>query len=153
MPENKILEWHHFWGSAALKALQAEAERLSASAPRLRVVWHCNVENVVIREAYLSNYFHVFINVSHSEGLPVSFMEAFSAGIPVLATDVGGNGELVKGNAGALLPQNFTQEDFNTALWQLLQTDAAARGSARACYETHFSAADNYAAFYRDFIA
>lgn len=153
IPESKILEWHHFGGGAALKTLQAEAERLSASAPRLRVVWHGNVENAVIREAYLSNYFHAFINVSSSEGLPVSFMEAFSAGIPVLATDVGGSGELVKGGAGALLPKNFTQEDFNTALWQLLQTDSLARGSARACYEAHFSAEDNYAAFYRDFIA
>ena len=32
----------------------------------------------------------LFINLSSSEGIPVSIMEAMSFGIPVISTDVGG---------------------------------------------------------------
>lgn len=45
----------------------------------------------------------VFCNVSSSEGLPVSLMEAASCGIPLLATDVGGNSEIVDNNVGRLV--------------------------------------------------
>jgi glycosyltransferase involved in cell wall biosynthesis len=38
------------------------------------------------------------------EGIPVSLMEAMSAGIPVLATDSGGTRELIGEGAGALVP-------------------------------------------------
>ena len=37
-----------------------------------------------------SNSINLFVNVSETEGLPVSIMEAISFGIPALATDVGG---------------------------------------------------------------
>ena len=34
--------------------------------------------------------YHVFLNVSSSEGVPVSIIEAMSFGIPCIATNVGG---------------------------------------------------------------
>lgn len=46
--------------------------------------------------------------MSETEGVPVSIMEAFSVGIPALATDVGGVAELVNGQNGALLSAEVT---------------------------------------------
>lgn len=44
---------------------------------------------------YAEHHPSVLINVSTSEGVPVSVMEAMAHGVPVLATDVGGTRELL----------------------------------------------------------
>jgi glycosyltransferase involved in cell wall biosynthesis len=47
---------------------------------------------------------------SRSEGLPVVLLEGMSAGVPVLATDVGANKEvLLNGEAGTMLPADCMQ--------------------------------------------
>ncbi|MEM7434227.1 MAG: glycosyltransferase [Myxococcota bacterium] len=43
---------------------------------------------------------------SHREGLPLSLLEAMSFAVPVVATDVGGVGELLAGGDGVLVPAN-----------------------------------------------
>lgn len=45
----------------------------------------------------------VFVLASHMEGMSNALMEAVAAGLPVVATDVGGNAEVV-GRAGVLCP-------------------------------------------------
>jgi glycosyltransferase involved in cell wall biosynthesis len=53
---------------------------------------------------------HVVVSTSHTEGLPVSLLEASAAGLPVVATDVGGVGELVTdGSNGLLIPPGDAQ--------------------------------------------
>jgi glycosyltransferase involved in cell wall biosynthesis len=48
---------------------------------------------------------HAFLHVSHTEGLPQVMFEAQAAGLPVVATDVGGVGEaLGHGARGLLIP-------------------------------------------------
>lgn len=48
----------------------------------------------------------VFVNPSYSEGLPTSVMEAAAIGVPIVATDVGGTGEIVEnGKTGLLIKE------------------------------------------------
>jgi glycosyltransferase involved in cell wall biosynthesis len=53
--------------------------------------------------------FDLFINTSISEGVPVSVMEAFAAGIPAYATDVGGTREIVDDSVGKLMPSTIDE--------------------------------------------
>jgi len=67
-------------------------------------------------QTYLEKPVDVFVNVSSTEGTPVSIMEAVSCGIPVIATAVGGNVEIVKEKNGFLLSENPTPEEIAEAL-------------------------------------
>ncbi len=61
---------------------------------------------------YSTNSIDVFVNVSESEGIPVSIMEALSFGIPVIATNVGGTSEIVDDSVGFLIPKDITAEQL-----------------------------------------
>lgn len=67
-------------------------------------------------ENYLNRPVDVFINASKTEGTSVAIMEAVSCGIPVIATAVGGNVEIVNENNGFLLSPNPTPEEIAHAL-------------------------------------
>ena len=98
--------------------------------------------------------FDVFINVSSSEGLPVTLMEAASSGIPLVATDVGGNSEIVRDTVGLLLPADPTPEDIADVLYRLslLQPADVTMMSlaAKQMWAENFSADINYARFAQD---
>jgi glycosyltransferase involved in cell wall biosynthesis len=61
-----------------------------------------------VLDFYTSNNFDLFVNVSESEGVPISIMEAYSVGIPVVATNVGGTGEIVNDKFGRLIEKDLT---------------------------------------------
>ncbi|HTJ53435.1 MAG TPA: glycosyltransferase [Cyclobacteriaceae bacterium] len=74
---------------------------------------------------YSNSCCDLFINVSETEGLPVSIMEAFAASIPVYATNVGGVSEIVNDTNGKLLSSEISSDvlatiiaDFNTLSYQ-----------------------------------
>ena len=76
----------------------------------------------------LMNYFgtrsiDLFINVSSSEGVPVSVMEAMSFGIPVIATNVGGTSEIVTEKTGLLIKAVFSPEELAGKIEELIQRD------------------------------
>lgn len=47
--------------------------------------------------------FNVFVLPSLSEGIPMTILEAMSLGVPVIASDVGGNAEIIKHGTNGLL--------------------------------------------------
>ncbi len=78
--------------------------------------------------------------ISKSEGLPISILEAMRAGLPVIASDVGGVSELVTTATGWLVPRGDL-EALVDALTAALATpgEQARRGAAaRRMWETQF---------------
>jgi len=62
----------------------------------------------------------LFLNVSESEGVPVSIMEALSCGLPIIATNVGGTSEIVDSHVGLLVDKNFSFDDIGDAINKLI---------------------------------
>ena len=95
--------------------------------------------------------FDAFVNVSSSEGLPVTLMEAASSGVPLVATRIGGNPEIVDQACGRLLPADPTPLQVATVLAEIaLQSPderAAMRAASHDRWATDFSAERNYGAF------
>jgi glycosyltransferase involved in cell wall biosynthesis len=86
----------------------------------------------------------VFINVSSSEGVPVSIMEAMSFGIPAIATDAGGNREIVNSSSGFLIPVDCSIETLETTLLSLLNDPPL---DAFRMWSDHYKASSNYFLF------
>ena len=76
-----------------------------------------NIPNERLLNYYRDSYYDIFLNVSTSEGLPVSIMEAMSFGIPCIATDVGGTKEIVDHTInGVLLHEDSSPERIKDAI-------------------------------------
>jgi glycosyltransferase involved in cell wall biosynthesis len=116
--------------------LGAHADRLGLNG-RLRFLGP--VENPVP----LLSRMDIFVLPSHMEGMSNALLEAMAAGRPVVATDVGGNAEVVlDGVTGLLVPPRDPCR-MADALLALLDDPAraGAMGAAgRARVEDHFSA-------------
>jgi glycosyltransferase involved in cell wall biosynthesis len=101
----------------------------------------CVVEGVVpherVNEIYKKYYPNVFINLSSSEGVPVSIMEALSMGIPIIATDVGGSSEIVDRQVGALVSSEIDIRVIEKEIETIVQFS---RQYSKAAYErwNHF---------------
>ena len=99
---------------------------------------------------YRNNPVDLFANVSESEGTPVSIMEAISCGMPVLATAVGGNPEIVSEQNGKLLSPNPTPDEIAASIFSILDNpDLAAekRTGSRRVWHEKYNADSNFQAF------
>lgn len=114
-----------------------------------RVRFMGSIPNNDLIEIYKTNHISYFCNVSTMEGLPVSIMEAFSFGIPVIATNVGGTSELVSEKEGRLIEAEIDSNMLYEVLEEevLLSEDSykSKRVSARRKWMTTVSADSNYA--------
>ena len=134
---NRVVHWTHFGGGPDLERIRSSLRRGAAN-------FHPRLPGQVANQAVMAHYAHepvdAFILLSESEGLPVSIQEAASAGIPVVATDVGGVRELVTAENGVLLGADPSVSEVVTALECLLLTaNPTALSSARAASHLRWS--------------
>ncbi len=97
---------------------------LEAQARFLRISDHVVFTGVVSDVRPWLAAFDVFVLPSHSEGMPLSLVEAMAMGCPVVTTDVGGVGEVV-GDAAVLV--NGEPEGLRRALAAVLSDDDTRR--------------------------
>jgi len=84
----------------------------------------------------------VFVLPSFSEGMSITLIEAMAAGVPIVATDVGGNAEILdKGSCGILVPSNNENELAEAIILMLCdrETGMTYSAKARSRYEQEYT--------------
>lgn len=143
------VRWLHFGDGPLMESLCRQAEGLP---PHIQWQFMGSVPNAELMTFYKENYVDVFVNVSSSEGVPVSIMEALSFGIPAVATDVGGTHEIVEdGCNGILLPADTRPEAIAEAIFRAKNLPDA-RENARRIWQERCDATENYADFYENIL-
>lgn len=148
--DNEI-KWVHIGGGDQFDELKMYAHKKLSEKNNVKYEFFGNTSNDDVIKFYRNNYIDGFVNVSSVEGIPVSIMEACSFGIPVIATNVGGTGEIViDGYNGYLLPADFDNELLASKINLLISNNEHTdhiRRNARKEWECKFNEEHNYKLF------
>jgi glycosyltransferase involved in cell wall biosynthesis len=142
------VKWVHFGDGPLFEEIKKLAGQLLSG--NIEAVFYGHVDNKDIYNFYLTEKIDCFINLSSTEGLPVSIMEAISFGIPVVATNVGGSCEIVTNKVGILLQADFEIEDVKNAILEMLLTksrNSLFRNGVYEFWKENFNAERNYPDF------
>jgi glycosyltransferase involved in cell wall biosynthesis len=107
------VKWIHIGNGPLLKKVQDLAKKQLNGKVDFEFLGY--KKNSEIKRIYQKQPFDVFINCSHSEGVPVSIMEAMSFGVPTIAPNVGGIKELL-GGTGYLMSSDPDVSELKNAL-------------------------------------
>lgn len=138
------IRWVHFGDGPELQSIKNWVK--TNQKDEQMIEFRGQTPNQEIRRFYAENQVTAFINVSTSEGIPVSIMEAMSFGIPVVATNVGGTSEIVNNQNGVLLSENPTPHEIKAAIEEVI----AHPEKGEIAYETwkeKYNAEKNYTEF------
>ena len=143
------IEWTHFGGATEIREQYAQrvANEFPANAKASFPGYQSQHELI---QTYLSLPVDVFLNVSSTEGTSVAMMEAISCGIPVLATAVGGNVEVVRKKNGFLLGENPTPNEIADALLSVCDQRELwlkKRKGSREVWQERYNETTNFEAF------
>jgi glycosyltransferase involved in cell wall biosynthesis len=107
-----------------------------------------HVSHAQVRKLLCEGQYDIIVNLSESEGVPVSLMEAMSFGIPPVATDVGGVRELVA-DCGELVSTSQSPREVALIVADFAKRarDAEVRQAAREFVGKHYNAEINYPKF------
>jgi glycosyltransferase involved in cell wall biosynthesis len=143
------VRWRHFGDGPDRRRIE---RLIGALPPAVTCTIAGQVPNNEVRRWYREHPCDLFLNLSETEGLPVSVIEALSASIPVAATAVGGTPELVDDSVGILLPPDIGPHNVADAL-RACRRDRARRrqwaAAARERWKERGRAEENYGAFTR----
>lgn len=140
------IEWTVLGDGPDMEKVKEIAKK--ADAQKVSIRFQGSVSNEDVHRYYAENPVDLFINVSSSEGLPVSIMEAMSYGVPTLATDVGGNHEIVTLETGYPIGAEISAEGLCrdiTAITGNIEECAKKREAAFAMWENNYRIDKNVA--------
>lgn len=140
------IKWVHFGDGPDMNFIKKKIQQVPNSSDHIFMKGF--VSNKTLLHIYSTDLFDCFINVSKSEGLPISIMEACGIGLPIIATDVGGTSEIVHdGVNGILLSKNPSVRDVAHAIESLITLDdkdyVGMRLASRRIWEDNFRTSYN----------
>ena len=141
------VKWIHYGDGTEINAVNkiiAESD-----TPNFIYEFPGRVKNTFIYEYFKNHPIDIFINLSKSEGIPVSIMEAISYGVPIIATDVGGTNEIVNSSTGILLDPNPTEKQVTEAIDSLRKIPKDRKTIKNFWFE-NFNSDNNYERFCRE---
>ena len=148
MHPEKLFEWNHIGDGPLRKMIEDRATEILPGNVTFHVRGYLPPHKMMA--FYKENPVDVFVNVSNSEGTPVSLMEAASCGIPMIATAVGGNVEIVSDKNGMLLEADPSSEQVAHAILHILKNPSVAdqmRTESYQVWQRKYHASQNYQHF------
>jgi len=150
--EGKIV-WTHIGDGANFQKIKQAAEEVMNKNPLAKIEMLGSKSNKEVHQYFAESSVDIFLNISTSEGLPVSLMECMAYGVPAVATDVGGNKEIVNAGNGYLIPSEFSDEKLLEILREYSRLDAEKvrtyRDNAFTQWKTNFDAEKNITGRYK----
>lgn len=144
------VEWVHFGGTPS-KIIQLENLVRDSISSHVSIKLRGFVSNPELIEYYQKNHVDLFINLSTTEGVPVSIMEAISFGIPIVSNDVGGIREIVNSETGLIFKVNEEESTISGAIENLYRSgqtkDTQKREKVKSYWRANFDASQNYPEF------
>lgn len=145
------VHWHHIGGGEGSygKRIHEMAEKMLSDKKNVTFRFTGNLTRQEIDEFLATTETDLLLNTSHSEGLPVSIMEAMSHGIPAIAPAVGGIPEIVhNGINGYLLPEKPQENDVKQALLTYHHLGAEQKAEMKSAayleWDQHYNSEKNY---------
>lgn len=149
----KDLQWIHLGDGEERVVLEELAKK---ELKNIKYEFKGNISNKNVLEFYKNNDVLCFLHMSSSEGLPVSMMEVQSFGIPIIATDVGGVGEIVNDRTGILLKEDVRVDEIALNIEKFINMHEEEYKSYQVnSYENwkeNFSAEKNYREFIKKYL-
>lgn len=144
------IHWTHIGDGELLNEIKRYAEKKLPS--NIMYEFKGAISNKEIMSLYKTEDAHIFVNVSESEGIPVSIMEAMSFGIPTIATNVGGVNEIViDGYNGYLLSKDFSNNELALKIKEVCHMKERdyqqLRFNSRSYWEQNYNQSRNYQEF------
>ncbi|MDU2648459.1 glycosyltransferase [Anaerococcus vaginalis] len=148
------IEWTHYGDGIEMEKIKSLSNKLSDN---IKVNFKGNVSNQTLMKEYKDGCYDWFINVSTSEGIPVSIMEAMSFGIPCIATDVGGTSEIVDNKNGFLIDKDISSKKLSELIYYIYELSYEEyiqyRFSARNTWLNKYNSDKNYKKFVSELIS
>ena len=144
------IHWTHIGDGVLFNDLREMSKYLPSN---ITVSWLGSLPNSEVHAFYANHAIDLAMNLSTTEGIPVSLVEALSYGIPIIATDVGGNSEVCDSHVGFLLSLDPSPEEVKNAIELFLSFEKGKRNEIRnnalIKYEKSFSSNINRPVFYQ----
>lgn len=148
---NTEIKWIHLGEGELSNEMEELARQRLSGLSNIEYHFKGAMSQKEIINFYSETWVDLFINVSSSEGIPVSIMEALSFGIPVIATDVGGLKEIVNQDNGLLINVNSSPPVIASNIKDLLslthEQKTRMRKSAFKMWEENYNARVNFSKF------
>lgn len=146
--KNINIHWTHIGDGKLRSYLEKKASKMLGK--NITYTFLGFLQNELVYKFYRDNPVDLFVNVSLSEGIPVSIMEAQSFGIPVMATNVGGTKEIVNNKNGFLINVSLEPKHIANILIDFFSNKEimlTKRKKSFEMWENHYNADKNYALF------
>jgi colanic acid/amylovoran biosynthesis glycosyltransferase len=109
--KNITLIWTHIGSGPLEKTLKDLANKKLSQKENIIFNFIGQLTNQEVYKFYQENNVDVFVNVSESEGVPVSIMEAMSCHVPIVAPDIGGISDMIEDAKSGFLLSNACKVD------------------------------------------
>ena len=136
------VKWTHLGDGPGRTALERALSVDTANSLRVELRGHVPLYEV--RRELVSGRHDLFINLSLSEGAPVSLMEAQCVGMPVVATDVGGTSEVIFEAFNELVSSSASLIEICAAVRRAINRDSKECTWRREYWSAKYYAAANY---------